>query len=350
MQKMDSHSRFDYPPVFMTSSLTFYSDTYRQDINGLPVARIHYDPKAIKFQTCINSIDLSTYYLPDLINLLNTNEEGYKLLVKRHKKATGDVNMIDYDELRQILDAVDGLEKMSRRLQVVGTSAQSVLNDYKKLNTGVCIEGHVTNPDNLYLPSSNFMDNKVFSTETVAEVLVNGIKPPIMIQDLKTRRYSLSGSIIYLLIYKRHDEFDYMVFMSEEPIGDLIRAIKNQVETSGDFDFIYTVLARTNTEEESVPYIQTVEGVYFKDVIVYCNETQFSAPVLRTLIHLRGKLEKLTSGRNSIEEGEELGTESLGESFSASERNFLLSEPSLLRDNQLLYDDDNDYQSFGLFD
>lgn len=341
-------TRFAYPPVYMTSSLTFYSDTYCQDINGLPVARIHYDPKSIKFQTFINSIDLSTYYLPDLINLLNTDEEGYKLMVKRHKKITGDVNMIDYDELLQILNAVDSLEKMSMRLQIVGTIAHSVFNDYKKLNTGVCIDGYVTKPDNLYLPSSHFMDNKVFSTDTVAEVLVNGTKPPVLVGGLKTRRYSLSGSIIYLLIYKVLDNFDFLVFMSEEPISNLITAIRSQANGLSDFDFIYTVLARTNTEDENVPYIETFDGVYLKDAILYCNETQLSKPVLQTLSNVKEILENINNRENYSEDEDEVDTILIEKTYDCelSPINTLLETTHDSEEEGELSDDDLGYRLF----
>lgn len=330
---------FVHSPSYMTCSLTCYSDPSRQDLDGLPVARVHYDPQAYKFKTSISSCDLSTYYLPDLLELLNTNEEGYKTIVKRHKKITGDMNLIDYDELRQILESVDSLNKMSKRLHVVGVSVFRMFHDTKKLNTAVCIGGLVAHPDQLYIPAANFMDNKYFSVETVADVLVNGVRPPPVVQDLKTRRYSLSGSVLYLLIYKRSETFDFLLFLSEDPISELVKAVHGLSEFSANFDFIYTVLGRTKTEEESRPYNQTSEGVYLKNVILYSNETNFTQPVLKSL----NTLSKILDERNSFDNPLQL---EIDKDLEYRPLTYPRSEVKQIRP---ISDDDDDC-GFGLFD
>ena len=275
-----SDYEFAYEPEHITCSLTFYSDVLNSNRNGQLVTTVHCDPSAFKIR--VSSCDISSFYLDDLIALLNIGEDGYKESTKRHKKATGDLNLIDYDELRQSFGYVDNLSKMSNRLQILGSSAFSILNDDRKLNTGVCIHGQITDPDRLFIPGPNFIDGKIHTEAIVADYLVLGSRNQMSQFDTRTYRYAQSGSIIYLLIYIRRGVFHYLVYLSEESIYNLIRAILEIAELDSSFDFIYTVIGRTNTEEESQPYLLTSEGVFLKSTILYSNETQFSSPVLST--------------------------------------------------------------------
>jgi hypothetical protein len=273
---MSTYGEFAYQPKFMTCDLTCYSDACNKHTNGLLVCRVHFDRSVKK---CVSSSDLSTYYVHDLVRLLNTSEKGFKEMAKAHKTMTEDVNFIQYDELKDLYECVDDLAKMTRRLQIVGTSAFSILRDDRKLNTGVCIQGHVSQPDNLFVPMANFFDEKIVPIETIAEYLTTGSRQTVIPMDIKNHRYALTGSIIYLIIYRRNGIFDYIVYISEEPISNLIQSVK---DTTSNFDFIYTTVARTITEEESAPYTVLAGGICFKDVVLYCNENQLSSPILKT--------------------------------------------------------------------
>ena len=208
--------------------------------------------------------------------------DGYQQISRQHKKATGDINLIDYDELKQSFELVDNLTKMSNRLKIVGCTAFSILHCERMLNNGVCINGRVSGPDNFCVPTTNFFDNKVHSNETIADFLITGLRHQVIQKDAKSYRYALSGSIIYLLIYVNKGLFNYIIYLSEEPISGLIQTLTDQTEFNNHFDFIYTVVGRTITEEEIHPYIRTERGICFKDIVLYCNENQFSAPVLST--------------------------------------------------------------------
>jgi hypothetical protein len=210
-------------------------------------------------------------------------EAGYQQVARQHKKLTGDVNLIDYDELKQSFGWVDSLIKMSSRLKIIGCSALSILHCDRMLNSGVCINGHVSSPDNFCVPCAHFFDNKVHSTETIAEFLITGLRQHVIQRDAKSHKYALSGSIIYLIIYLKDGLFNYIVYLSEEPINELIQVLKNQREFNESFDFIYTVVGRTVTEEEIYPYTRTQQIICFKNIVLYCNENQFSAPVLSTI-------------------------------------------------------------------
>jgi len=121
-------------------------------------------------------------------------------MAKAHKTMTEDVNFIQYDELKDLYECVDDLAKMTRRLQIVGTSAFSILRDDRKLNTGVCIQGHVSQPDNLFVPMANFFDEKIVPIETIAEYLTTGSRQTVIPMDIKNHRYALTGSIIFSLL------------------------------------------------------------------------------------------------------------------------------------------------------
>lgn len=284
---MDYHTasltEFAYKPEYLTCNLTFYSDVQNRNTNGLFVVRIHNDPRSMKLMSGISSNDLSAYYLSDLINLLNMDENGYKEIAKRHKKVTGEFNLIDYEELQQVYECVDDLSKMTRRLQIMGTSSLSILNDDRKLFTAVCVEGHVCSPDRVFVPRSHFFDNKIHSADAIAEFLVTNSRQHITTSVARTYRYGLGGSAIYVLIYKVNGVFNYLVYLSEEPISHLVQALVDQAEFVTGFDFVYTVVGRTICDEESCPYIETPDGVYFKDVVLYPNENRFSLPLLSYL-------------------------------------------------------------------
>ena len=291
---MDYHTaastEFAYSTDYMICNTSYYSDTDNPLMNGLLIARIHGDPCRSSWQFKMSSNDLTTFYLPDLLQLLNCRDENFKQIAKHHKKASSDMCLIDYDELKQCFEQVDDLTKMSMRLQIIGASACSIENNRRRFSIGACLQGRVSNPDNLFVPSSNFFDSKVDHVCTVAEYLVSGRrKKSYLFQDKRSSRYALSGSVIYLVVFKRNGVFSYMVYLSEEPISVLQQAI-NECETVAksvdlDFDYIYTVVGRTNTKDDSIPYVLTPEGIYFKDIILYCNENGFSSPVLLELKH-----------------------------------------------------------------
>ena len=275
---------FVYEPAYMTCDLTYYSDTTYLQINGLLVAKVQYDPRLYKMANGISTSDLSTYFLPDLLSLLSMRESTYKETVKNHKSLTHSFNFIDYEELKQIYEYVDSLFKMSGRLKVIGCAATSILYDQRKLNTGVCIEGQIIEPDNLFVPTFHLFDNKIHDVQFICDFLLTGSRNRHYFshQDTCLRKYAISGSIIYLIIYKRKSLYDYIIYVSEEPIQSLIQTIIENIEFATDFDFIHTVIGRTNTREESTPYTITQSGFYFKSIILYCNENSFTKPILLT--------------------------------------------------------------------
>ncbi len=193
---MDYHlatdSEFSYEAEYVACNLTNYTDVGHVD--GLLVTRLHSGGSECGRQHASSS-DLSTYYLSDLLTLLNMHDDGYRETARVHKKATGDVNLIDYEELRQRCKCVDDLWKMSDRLSVIGVSALDRLDDYRKLITGVCIHGHVRN---MFVTAGNFYDTKVHATELVASFLTTGTKGRT--HDANTHRYALRGSVIYLIV------------------------------------------------------------------------------------------------------------------------------------------------------
>lgn len=308
---MDYHTakttEFAYTPEYHTCNLTFYSDVLNRHTNGLLVVRIHSDPQSMKLRSSISSNNLSTYYLPDLINLLNMDENGYKEITKRHKKVTSDFNFIDYEELQQTYECVNDLGKMTNRLQILGTSAQSILNDYRKLYAAVCVEGHVQSPDSVFVSRSNFFDSKIYSADAVAEYLVTNSRQHLTTSTAKTHRYGLSGSAIYVLVYKNNNVFNYIVYLSEEPISLLVQALVDQAEFVTGFDFIYTVAGRTICDSESCPYIETPDGVYFKDVVLYSNENRFSMPMLSLFNSFKMLLTEDSDSENSRSDKESPG-------------------------------------------
>lgn len=302
---MDYHmavgTEFAYEPDFISCGLTFYSDASIKKANGLLVCRVHFDPNSVKLHWGLSCNDLSTYYLQDLINLLNSADEGFKEISIKHKKMTCDVNLIDYDELRHACEFVNDLYKISTRLQIIGCSAFSILHDSRKLNSGVCIGGYVSNTDNLCVPTANFFDSKVTCFEDIADFLMTGAQQQSLSQDFKSRLYALSGSSIYLVIYTRENVFDYIVLLSEEPIANLIHVIKSREHVDG-FDFIYTIVGHTLTEEESCPYVTTPQTCFFKDVVLYCNENRFSFPVLSTIEDFQNYLEQTQTQTVEVDE------------------------------------------------
>ena len=285
---------FVYEPAYMTCDLTYYSDTTNRQINGLLVVKVHYDPRLYKMASGISTSDLSTYYLPDLLSLLSMKESTYKESVKNHKSLTNSFNFIDYDELKQIYEYVDSLFKMSGRLKVIGCAATSILYDQRKLNTGVCIDGQITEPDNLFVPTFHLFDNKIHDVQFICDFLLTGSRNRHYFshQDTCLRKYAMSGSIIYLILYKRKSVYDYIIYVSEEPIQPLIQTIIENIEFATDFDFIHTVIGRTNTREESTPYVITHSGFYFKSVILYCNENSFTKPILLTYRKLLAQIKR----------------------------------------------------------
>ncbi len=283
---MDYHlangSEFAYESEYVACNLTNYTDVGNRHVDGLLVTRVHSDDSG--HTSGLSSSDLSTYYLPDLLSLLNMHDDGYRETTRYHKKATGDVNLIDYEELKQRCKCVDDLSKMSNLLSMIGVSALDILDDYRKLITGVCIHGRVRN---MFATTANFYDGKVHPPETVANFLTTGVRCQTLFEDAKTHRYALRGSVIYLIVYKRNGIFDYILYASEEPISQLIHVLLCRTELPDEFDFIYTVIGRTNTEDNSYPYVVTPTGVYLRDVLLYPNECQFSQPILETYVRLR---------------------------------------------------------------
>ena len=297
---MASMTEYQYMPDHMACDLTFYTDPSKCDTNGLLVAKLQTPTPVIlsSFRQPVSSNELSFFYISDLVSLLNMDFEQYKDVCKRHKKCTGDVNFINYEDLQNGIECIATLTKMSRRLKIVGCTAHSVLSDNRKLTVGVCIQGHVTHPDNLVVEQSNFFDTKMDSYETIYEYMTTGVRQRSMVSSARQYRYGLGGSVIYLVVFKRGDTFGFLVLLTEEPIGQFIQFILESTEPGDNFDFIYTVIGRTHTEEESYPYILRQEGITFKDVIIECNESSFSQPILQTytalhnIIHNTQKIKK----------------------------------------------------------
>ena len=285
---------FTYKPDYTICNTSYYSDVDNRNTNGLLMARVcaSYSPSLWKFR--VSSNDLSTFYLADLIQLLNyRNTTVYKDALKHHHETTKTWNLIDYDELKNTFEYVDSLRKMSNRLKIIGTSSSSIKHEWKRLNIGVCIQGQVSNPDNVFIPITNFVDTKVHDLKEISDFLTLGIKKPYHFNyNRQSCRYALGGSILYLLIVKRNDTFDYIVLLSEEPISVLNQALMDEVKCGLDFDYIYTVIGKTNTKDDSIPYIITSEGIAFKDIILYCNENSFSLPVISTNRFVRKFLQK----------------------------------------------------------
>ena len=281
---MASMTEYQYMPDHMACDLTYYTDPSKCDTNGLLVAKLQTPTPVLlsSFRQPVSSNELSFFYISDLVSLLNMDFETYKDVCKRHKKCTGDINFINYEDLQSGIECIASLTKMSRRLKIVGCTAHSVLSDNRKLTVGVCLQGHVTHPDNLVVEQSNFFDTKMDSYETIYEYMTTGIRQRSMVSSARQYRYGLGGSIIYLVVFKRGDTFGFIVLLTEEPIGKFIQFILESTETGDNFDFIYTVIGRTNTEEESYPYILRQEGITFKDVIIECNESSFTQPILQT--------------------------------------------------------------------
>jgi hypothetical protein len=292
--QMDYHtavaSEFAYEPEYIACNLTYYTDVKNRHVNGLLVARVHSDEKGGGHLAGLSSSDLSTYYLSDLLSLLNMRDDGYRESVRFHKKATGDSNLIDYEDIRHRCKCVDDLWKMSRRTKIIGVSALDILHDERKLITGVCMQGQVRSQHSMFVPASNFYDTKVHPMESVADFLTTGLKCQTLFDDAKTHRYALRGSIIYLIVYIRDGIFDYVLYVSEEPVAQLVQLLLDRTERTGQFDLIYTVIGRTNTEDNSYPYTVTPDGVYLRDALLYCNECQFSQPVLATYERLHDLL------------------------------------------------------------
>lgn len=279
-----SSTEYQYTPEYMTCDLTYYTDISNCNTGGLLVGKLQTSPQLhlSSFRQRISANDLSSFYLSDLISLLNSTEDTYKEVCKRHKKCTGAINFINYEELRHAIECVSSLSNMSKRLKIVGCTAPSVFSDSGKLNAAVCLQGNVSHPDNFVVERSNFVDTKIDSFETIVEFMTTGIKHQSICTSSKQHRYGLSGCIIYLIILKRADTFDFIIYLSEDPISKLIQYILEFTDTDTNTDFIYTVIGRTCTEEESYPYIICSEGIKFKDIIIECNECCFSQPILST--------------------------------------------------------------------
>ena len=284
-------------PDYMIANTSYYSDVCNQNINGLLVARICSSFTPSLWKCRISTNDLSTFYLPDIIQLLNCGKEGYNQMMANHKKVTGDINLIDYDELKESLEMVNDLTKMSERLKVVGISSCSVQNNRRLLNIGVCIQGRVSHPDNLFISSSRFYDSKIDDIATIADFLIHGSKSTR--PSFKTsNRYSLTDSVIYLIIFKRNGVFDYIVYLSEEPINVLNHELIESCKSHAEFDYIYSVLGRTNTKEEVTPYIVTTEGILFKDIVLESNVNSFSMPIISSYYYFRQLFNSLSEEKH----------------------------------------------------
>jgi len=287
---MDLHKglTFAYKPDYMICNTSFYSDVRKTNNNGLIVTRVCVESSPSLWKFRVSENDLTTYYLSDLMNILNNLNDGYCFMIKHHEQSTRDINLIDYDELKETIKSIDDLWKMSKRLNIIGTSSFSIQNNSKMLSVGVCLRGRVSAPDNMCVPLSKFFDSKVDDISVVTDYLYAGIKTP-RYNMKQTNKYGLSGSGIYLIIFKRNNVWDYIVFLSEESINVLNQALLEVSNLDNDFDYIHTVLGRTNTKDDSIPYTILSVGVLLEDIILYCNENSFSAPVIsyqRTLTNL----------------------------------------------------------------
>lgn len=275
-------TEFAYTPDYMICNTSYYSDVENRHTNGLIMTRVCSSDSPTLWKFKISSSDLSTFFLSDLIKLLNRRKDSaYMYMLKQHKSSTATLNLIDYDELKATLDLVDSLQNMSNRLKIVGTSSSSIQNNSKNLSIGSCIRGRVSNPDNFFAPLSNFFDTKVNDLTVISDFLVLGIKNSnLSYYDRPLCKYALGGSIIYLLIYKRNDIYDYIVFLSEEPISLLNQCLLEKATCGVEFEYIYTVIGRTNTKDDSIPYTVTSNGVYFRDIILNCNANCFTMPIV----------------------------------------------------------------------